>query len=577
MAVTDEIKARLDIAEYIQRYVPLKKAGRTLKAPCPFHAEKTPSFVVDPARQTWHCYGACSTGGDVIEFAMKQNGWSFGETLQELGKLTGVEVKPRSPAQRDKDEQLDVLRGLLDSAAHTYQVWLSDPLVGGSVAALDYLHQRGLTEATILHFGLGYALPGWNNLLDLLKKMGYTEDQIVEAGMAIRAEGGKVYDRFRNRLMIPIRDERGRVIGFGARALNPDDNPKYLNSPQTPLFDKSKTVYGLDVARRTIADSGEAIVVEGYMDVIQSHQCGYRNVVAQMGTALTESQIARLPSRIVLALDGDAAGQQAAQHALEHLARSERDVRIVELPDGVDPDSLLRDAPDAFQWLVSEAEPLPEYIIRTAMQTLTPQATVPERFALAKQLIPILVACESDVLRKANIQMLALHLQLPERELLAIAPDKHRSSAAPASAPAQPAPSAGIEVSLIRSLLADSTFLPTASRELRALEQGVPNAQDFTGWGWLFDLATQALAQFDDEPMDWLQKRIDGVAWDALTASDCLPLPLFLDALLRLRLDQLVHHAEYALAEADTQTARSGIRARALLNQRRLELNKQFV
>lgn len=573
MAVTDEIKARLDIVDYIQKYVPLKRGGRTWKAACPFHAENTPSFVVDPERQTWRCFGACSTGGDVIEFAMKQNGWSFGETLQELGKLTGVEVKSRSPQQRQQDEQLDKLRGLLEQAAHTYHIGLTGSSEPNAQAALRYLREnRGLTDETIKSFNLGYARPGWDNLLDTLKKMGYTEDQIVETGMAIRAEGGKVYDRFRNRLMIPIRDDRGRVIGFGARALDPGDNPKYLNSPQTPLFDKSRTVYGLDMAKRTIADTDTAVVVEGYMDVIQAHQCGFRNVVAQMGTALTETQIARLPSRIVLALDGDSAGQQATHHALEHLARSERDVRIAQMPDGVDPDSLLRDAPDHWSSFIDEAEPLPEYIITTAMQELSAQATVPERFALAKKLIPILVACESDVLRKANVQMLALHLQLPERELLAITPEKNRPQSVAASAPQA---AVGIELNLICSMLADSTYLPMASRELRTLEQTAPNAQDFTGWGWLFELTQAALNQWEEEPLDYLKPRIDGVAWDALVAADCLPQSVFLDALLRLRLDQLSHLSEYALAESNMDTARQGVRARALLNARRVELNRQ--
>ncbi len=293
MSVADEIKARIDIVDYVQKFVPLKRAGKTWKAPCPFHNERTPSFVVNPDTQSWRCFGQCAEGGDVLSFAMKRNGWSFGEALQELGKLAGVEVEKQSPEQRQNSERLDMLRGLMHTAADAYHNALLDAKVEGQPDVLRYTREkRGFSDTTITTFKIGYAPPGWTHMLDHLKTLGYSEADVIEVGLALKNEdSGRVYDRFRNRLIIPIRDERGRVIGFGARALAAEDNPKYLNSPQTALFDKSRTLFGLDTAKTSIRESEVAVIVEGYMDAIQAHQAGFKNVVAQMGTAMTETQL----------------------------------------------------------------------------------------------------------------------------------------------------------------------------------------------------------------------------------------------------------------------------------------------
>ncbi|MEO8606852.1 MAG: DNA primase [Chloroflexota bacterium] len=441
MSVADEIKARLDIVDYIQRYVPLKRAGRTWKAPCPFHAEKTPSFVVDPERQSWRCFGACATGGDVITFAMKQNGWSFSDALQELGKLTGVEVRQRTPEQRAQDDQLDKLRGMLQTSAEAYHNLLLDSSDAEAVAVLRYAREkRGLSDETIRQFGIGYAPAGWNNMLDHLKLLGYSEDQVIETGLAVRnEESGRIYDRFRNRLMIPIRDERGRVTGFGARALNPEDNPKYLNSPQTALFDKSHTLFGLDVAKRAIADTETAVIVEGYMDAIQAHQAGFYNVVAQMGTAMTEAQLKLIApkwaKKIVLALDSDAAGQNATMRSLEvarqtlqadYSGRLSVDIRVLHIPDAKDPDDLIREAPERWAALVEGAQPVAEFVIEAETSTLPAQASVQEREALARRVLPILLASENNLYKKDNVQKLALKLRIAERDLLAWADEQAR-------------------------------------------------------------------------------------------------------------------------------------------------------
>ncbi len=323
MSVADEIKSKLDIVQYIQRYVPLKKQGRSWKACCPFHSEKTPSFVVNENNQSWRCFGACAEGGDIFNFAMKYNSWSFTEALEELGKLAGIEVRQQSPEQRQHYEELDRLRGLLKSTADYFHDQLFDSNNPAAVATLNYArNKRGLSDDTLRRFQIGFAPPGWQNAVDLLTGLGYSEDDLLATGIASRnEESGRVYDRFRNRLMIPIRDERGRVVGFGARALAPDDNPKYLNSPQSALFDKSHLLYGLDMAKQPIRDASTAVIVEGYLDAIQAHQAGYANVVAQMGTALTEAQLKliapRLADHIILSLDSDAAGQSATRRSLE--------------------------------------------------------------------------------------------------------------------------------------------------------------------------------------------------------------------------------------------------------------------
>jgi DNA primase len=453
MSVADEIKARLDIVDYIQRYVPLKRAGRTWKAPCPFHAEKTPSFVVDPERQTFRCFGACSMGGDVIAFAMKQNGWSFSDALQELGKLTGVEVRQRTPEQRAQDDQLDKLRGMLQTSAEAYHTLLLDSGDAEAVIVLRYAREkRGLSDETIRQFGIGYAPPGWNNMLDHLKLLGYSEDQIIETGLAVRnEESGRIYDRFRNRLMIPIRDERGRVTGFGARALNPEDNPKYLNSPQTALFDKSRTLFGLDVAKRAIADTETAVIVEGYMDAIQAHQAGFTNVVAQMGTAMTESQLKLIApkwaKKIVLALDSDAAGQNATMRSLEvvrqtlqadYSGRLSVDVRVLHIPDAKDPDDLIRETPEQWASLVENAQPIADFVIEAELNTLPKDASVQQVETLARRLIPILVASENHVYSRENVQKLQTklarlafdrqlkNLSIKEEDLLAWADEQAR-------------------------------------------------------------------------------------------------------------------------------------------------------
>ena len=329
MSVTDEIKERLDIVEVISNYVPLKKAGRSYKGLCPFHSEKTPSFVVFPDSQSWHCFGACGIGGDVFSFVMKRENLDFAETLKLLAARAGVELQPREERLPAEEQRLARLREIITVAAGYFHHLLIN--AGEAAIAREYLARRGLVPGTWESWQLGYALDSWDTLKNYLAGKGYTLEEIEEAGLIIRREDDSglpdkdrgYYDRFRGRLIIPIRDGQGRTVGFGARLLREEPGrpqPKYINSPQTPLFDKSNVVFGLDMAHKAIRDVDLAVIVEGYMDVLGSHQVGVRNVVAGMGTALTEAQlrqIKRYSSNVTLALDPDAAGAHATVRGLE--------------------------------------------------------------------------------------------------------------------------------------------------------------------------------------------------------------------------------------------------------------------
>ena len=440
MSVTSEIKERLDIVEVISAYVSLKKAGRSYKGLCPFHSEKTPSFVVFPDNQSWHCFGACAAGGDVFSFVMKRENLDFGEALERLAARAGVQLQPRSE-QRSADEQhLDRLRQIVGDAATYFNYLLNR--AGEAVIARDYLERRGLLPATWEAWQLGYALDSWDALKDRLAGKGYTLEEIVEAGLVIqRDDGSGFYDRFRGRLMIPIRDVQGRTIGFGARVLRDDParpQPKYINSPQTPLFDKSNVLYGLDVARKAIRDANLAVIVEGYMDVLMSHQVGVSNVVAGMGTALTEAQmrlLKRYSSNLTLALDPDAAGDHAVLRGLEAArqtlerewqpvlgvtglvrqeSRLKAQLRIATLPRGFDPDELARQDVAAWRRVIAEAQPIVDYYLALVGREEDLTGARGKANAVGR-LAPLIHEIANPVERNHYIQMLARLVQTDER------------------------------------------------------------------------------------------------------------------------------------------------------------------
>ncbi len=450
MSVVEDIKNRLDLVDVVSGYANLQKAGHNYKALCPFHHERTPSFVVFPDTQTWRCFGACGIGGDVFSFVMKAEGWDFSEALRELASRAGVELKPLSPQQVDQQEATERLQSIVQEAAEFYHKRLLD--ARDAESAREYVRARHLSRETVEAFMVGYAPNDWREAIQHLQLIGYALDDILAAGIAIHNEDkNSTYDRFRHRLMIPIRDGRGRTVGFGARALDPADRAKYINSPQGPLFDKSAILFGLDLARRAIRESETAVIVEGYMDVMQAHQAGFQNVVAQMGTALTEPQLRQLDkyaSRLVLALDPDTAGLNATMRGL-NLARQtldgeqaitfdprgmmrytgmlEMDIRVITLPEGKDPDVLIREDPDAWRALIASAMPVADFVIRQGTAHLSANASIHEREAAARELLPILTATESDLQRSGNVQALARELRLDERVLIAWT--QHRQSA----------------------------------------------------------------------------------------------------------------------------------------------------
>ncbi|RMF44634.1 MAG: DNA primase, partial [Anaerolineae bacterium] len=320
MSSIEEIKVRIDIVDLVSETVQLRRSGKNYIGFCPFHENtRTPAFVVFPESGTWRCFGQCNEGGDIFKFVMKKEGWDFKEALEHLAERAGVELRPRTPQDEHREEEHERLRALLEDAARFYQHHLFHTPDGAQ--ALRYLQEkRNLSRETIERFGLGYAPDGWEVTKRHLLGRGYTHAELIAAGMVTQRDDGRTYDRFRNRITIPIRDARGRMAGFGARILNPDDFPKFLNSPQTELFDKSSLLYGLHLARKAIRRQEQAVIVEGYLDVIAVHQAGFENVVSPMGTALTEQHLyalKRLTRRIVLALDPDAAGDKATLRGLQ--------------------------------------------------------------------------------------------------------------------------------------------------------------------------------------------------------------------------------------------------------------------
>jgi DNA primase len=438
MSAVDEIKERLDIVQVIQSYVPLKKAGRNYKGLCPFHAEKTPSFVVFPDTGTWHCFGACGTGGDVFSFVQRQENLDFGETLKLLAQRAGVELEARSPQATAAEQHLQRLREINRAAAAYFSHLLLHSDEAGR--ARRYLEERGLSQETIERFQLGYALDQWDALLRHLGSKGYSLAELAEAGLLVeREDKSGYYDRFRGRVLFPIRDHRSHTIGFGGRVLD-DGLPKYLNSPQTLLFDKSSVLFGLDQAARGIRTTGVAVIVEGYMDVLIAHQHGMNNVVAQMGTALTEAQLKllkRYTEHFVLALDSDSAGDQATLRGLDMarqvmdrevvpvptargLIRFEdrltADIRIVSLPPGRDPDEVIRESPSRWAQLVADAKPVMDYYFQALTADLD-LSTARGKAEAARALGPLVAEIGDPVQRAHYLQQLARIVQVDERLL----------------------------------------------------------------------------------------------------------------------------------------------------------------
>jgi DNA primase len=403
----DQLLARVDIVDVIGARVPLKKTGREFSACCPFHTEKTPSFTVSPVKQFYHCFG-CGQHGTAIGFLMAYDRLSFPEAVEELARQVGLEVPHEEGPERRGPDPQPIYDTLEQTARHYQQQLRRHP---EARRAVDYLKRRGLSGETAGAFGLGYAPPGWDNLLTALGSDEAAVKRLDLAGLLAEGSGGKRYDRFRDRVMFPIRDGRGRVIGFGGRVLG-DAKPKYLNSPETPVFHKGRELYGLYEAKRVPGTIERLIVVEGYMDVIALAQHGIRNAVATLGTATTSEHLDRLfktAPEVVFCFDGDRAGREAAWKALNATLpqlREGREARFLFLPEGEDPDTLVRkEGAEAFSARVRQAQPLSEFLYARLAAGLD-VTTLDGRARLASKAKPMLAQLPPGPFRELMQQRL---------------------------------------------------------------------------------------------------------------------------------------------------------------------------
>ncbi|MDY0019507.1 MAG: DNA primase [Anaerolineae bacterium] len=542
MSVVDEIKERLDLTEIIGRYVQLQRSGRYMKGLCPFHSEKTPSFFVFPEDQRWRCFG-CGKGGDLFTFVMEHEGWDFHTALEELGRQANVEVRPLTPTQVEEAAEEERLRAAIEAAADYYHtLLLSAPQ---AAEARAYVKRRGFKLETLKQFKVGYSLRSWDALRTHLLGQGFSVEELIKAGLLVEKDEGGTYDRFRDRLMIPIHDRRGRAIAFGGRVLNPEDQPKYMNSPQTPLFDKSHVLFGLDLASQAIRQADAAIIVEGYMDVMIPHQEGYANVVAPMGTALTEAhlkQLQRLTRHFILALDPDEAGITATLRGLEtarqtldrnleaiftpqgligYEGRLNVDIRVLLLPDGLDPDELI--LKDRAQWahLVQEAQPIVRFYFEQLLQQ--EDANEPKGKArIVDAMLPLLQDISSSVEREAYAQEIALRLSLNAKMLMDRLRVRDRVEAvrqqAAVASTAQKRQPEDKEEHILNILFHFPDLLDQINTELIRLELAPLQNEDFTAenlliWeAWMQLLATpqQELAELltpetHQQVRQWLQ------------------------------------------------------------------------
>ncbi|MBI2908291.1 MAG: DNA primase [Chloroflexi bacterium] len=507
MSVVDEIKQKLDIVDIVSQHVRLMKSGQNFKGLCPFHAEKDASFYVYPQQQSWHCFGSCGTGGDIFTFIMKKEGVDFAEALRRLSETAGIALETRRQGE-EEDKETDKLREVNAAAAlYFHHLLVNAP---EAAAARAYLGKRGATKEGIEDFQLGFSPDSWDSVIRYLADKGFSEAEITQAGLAIEKDGRR-YDRFRSRLMFPIRDARGRAIGFGGRALD-DAIPKYLNSPQSPVFAKGEVLYGLDRAAASIRKENMAIIVEGYMDVLAAHQHGFKNVIASMGTSLSEKQLdalKRLSKRLALALDSDAAGNAATIRGIEVATQAldrkvvpvptwqglvrynyslDADIRIITLPPGKDPDEVINESEATWTALVDGATPVVDYLmgaIASALDMGDPR----DKSAAVDRLLPILAEIQDPVQQAHYLQKLARIVRVDERVLQetrsrkqAAGRRKRDPSPLPLPSPLVAARSQPIEEYCLALLLRHSELAAKASELTEGHFDHPANREVFCAW-----------------------------------------------------------------------------------------------
>lgn len=411
------IKSKIDIADFISQYIQLKKAGRSYKALCPFHSEKTPSFIVSPERQSWHCFGACSMGGDVVTFLEKWEGIDFVEALRDLAKRSGVTLSKFTPT---KDSALKTkLYEINHLTSEFYHYLLKSHKIGKR--ALEYLKERRIRDEIIDTFSLGYAPESWDSLFNFLEKKGYHPDDIFSSGMVIRSESRRIYDRFRGRLMFTLKDQRGNIIGFSGRKLPGSDETqaKYINTPETPLYIKGSTLYGLDVTKETIKKQKEAIIVEGEFDFLASYQAGVTNIVAIKGSALTENQtllLKRYSDNLLLSLDSDFAGNEAARKGIEIAENAGLVVKVVTLDYGKDPAECIDKSPSLWKKSIEKSVPVYDFIIDSALRKYDKSDVIGKK-KISEEITPFISKIQNPIVASHYIKKIAGELKVSEESI----------------------------------------------------------------------------------------------------------------------------------------------------------------
>jgi DNA primase len=412
MTDIDDIKSRLNIVDLISKNVKLKKAGRNFKGLCPFHNEKTPSFVVSPDRQIFHCFG-CGKGGTIFDYMMEYHHVDFPEALEDLAQLAGVTLtrRPASSAESNLREKIFAVNLL---ASEFYHYILTKHPLGEK--GLTYLKNRGISEKSMKTFMLGYSPNSWEGLYNYLRKKGYEEELMEKAGLIIRrqsinASSRQYYDRFRGRVMFTLSDHRGNVVGFAGRVLNPGEKEaKYINTQETPVYVKSNVVYALDVTKGAVQKENEAIVMEGELDVISSFQAGIPNVVAIKGSALTEGHVRllrRFTDRLTFALDSDMAGDAAARRCIEVADSMGMDMKVVTMPSGKDPDEAARENPGLLKKAIKDAVPVYDYFLSSALKRLD-AATAYGKKKISEELLPVIAKIENPIVQNHYAKKLAI-------------------------------------------------------------------------------------------------------------------------------------------------------------------------
>jgi len=416
----DEIKNRLDIVEVIGSYIKLQKAGANYRALCPFHSEKKPSFFVSPARQIWHCFGGCSTGGDIFKFVMKIEGVEFGDALRILAQRAGVELKKQTPEYAQLKSERQRLYEICELATKFFEKQLKESKTGKE--AKIYLLSRGLSEESIKKWRLGYAPDVWQGLSDFLGSRGYSEKEVEKAGLGLTSDKGSFYDRFRGRIIFPIFDLNSYVAGFGGRVFKEKDKTeiaKYVNTPNTLLYDKSRILYGLDKAKLEIRKRNACVLVEGYTDVIMAHQVGTQNVVATSGTALTPYQlkiIKRYSENLILGFDMDIAGDSATKRGIDLAQNLGFNIKVIRLPEGKDAAEIIAENPKEWHRALEIPKSILEFYFQSAFSGRDPK-TPEGKKEISKILLPALKRIPNQIEKSFWIQKLAQELQVREENI----------------------------------------------------------------------------------------------------------------------------------------------------------------